>query len=37
MDLIRHVTGIELPGLGKMTPEMASKLAAAMNSVEEPQ
>lgn len=35
MDLIRHVTGIELPGLGKVTPEMASKLAEAMNAVEE--
>ncbi len=35
MDLIRHVTGIELPGLGKVTPEMASKVAAAMASAEQ--
>jgi flotillin len=35
MDLIRHVTGIELPGLGKVTPEMATKLAEVMNTVEE--
>jgi flotillin len=35
MDLIRHVTGIELPGLGKVTPEMASKMAAAMASAEQ--
>jgi len=34
MDLIRHVTGIELPGLGKVTPEMASKLAEAMHQVD---
>ncbi len=32
MDLIRHVTGIELPGLGKLSPEMAAKLAAAMEA-----
>jgi len=35
MDLIRHVTGIELPGLGRMTPEMATKLAEVMNAAEE--
>jgi flotillin len=32
MDLIRHVTGIELPGLGKLSPEMANKLAQAMEA-----
>lgn len=31
MDLIRHVTGIELPGLGKMTPEMAARLSEVMS------
>jgi flotillin len=30
MDLIRHVTGIELPGLGKLSPEMAAKLSTAL-------
>jgi len=35
MDLIRHVTGIELPGLGKVTPEMASKLADVMHAIDE--
>jgi flotillin len=32
MDLIRHVAGIELPGLGKLTPEMAERVTAAMTS-----
>ncbi len=31
MDLIRHVTGIELPGLGKLSPEMAARLAEVMS------
>ncbi len=31
MDLIRHVTGIELPGLGKLSPEMAARLADVMS------
>lgn len=34
MDLIKHVTGIELPGLGKVTPEMVQRVAAA-NTPEE--
>ena len=34
MDLIKHVTGIELPGLGKVTPEMAQRVAAAMTPAE---
>ncbi len=32
MDLIRHVTGIELPRLGKVSPEMAARLADAMTA-----
>jgi len=32
MDLIRHVTGIELPGLGKVSPEMAARLAEVMST-----
>jgi flotillin len=29
MDLIKHVAGIELPGLGKVTPELVQRVAAA--------
>ena len=36
MDLIRHVTGIELPGLGKVSPEMAARFADAMTVHAEP-
>jgi flotillin len=34
MDLIKHVAGIELPGLGKVTPEMMQRVAAAVSPEE---